>query len=62
MEKDKNNEINRLKGLLETQPKDLVSGNEVKRLEDDLRGQKQKYEMLLHEFERYKREINDKPK
>lgn len=48
MEKDKNNEINRLKGLLETQPKDLISGNEVKRLEEDLRAQKHKYETLLH--------------
>ena len=62
MEKDKNNEINRLKGLIETQPKDLISGIEVRRLEDDLRAQKQKYEMLLHEFERYKREVSERPR
>jgi hypothetical protein len=34
MEKDKNNEINRLKNLLENQPKEIpVNTNELRRLE-----------------------------
>ena len=34
----------------------------MRRLEDDLRTQKHKYEMLLHEFEKYKREVSERPK
>jgi molecular chaperone GrpE (heat shock protein) len=32
----------------------------VKRLEDDLKAQKQRYENLLHDFEKYKRETSDR--
>ena len=59
LEKDKNNEILRLKNLLETQSKEpIVNSNEVKRLEEDLRTQKHKYEMLIMEFDKYKREMS----
>lgn len=62
MEKDKNNEINRLKGLLESQPKDVVNSGEVRRLEDELRAGRQRYEVLQMEFERYKTEVSSRPK
>lgn len=64
MEKDKNNEITRLKHLLETQSREPASNtNEIRRLEEDLRSQKHKYEMLIVEFDKYKREVsNSSPK
>jgi hypothetical protein len=61
LEKEKNNEINRLNSLLQMQPKDQTATIELRRLEEDLRSQKQRYEILLGEFEKYKREVNDRP-
>jgi hypothetical protein len=57
--KEKNNEISRLNQLLQIQPKDQTATNEVRRLEEDLRGQKQRYDSLMNEFEKVKRETND---
>lgn len=47
LEKEKNTEINRLNGLLQVQPKDQTSLNELRRLEEELRNQKQRYEILI---------------
>lgn len=47
LEKEKNTEINRLNGLLQVQPKDQTSHNELRRLEEELRNQKQRYEILI---------------
>ena len=63
LEKDKNNEITRLKHLLETQSREPAgNSHEVRRLEDELKSQKHKYEMLIAEFDKYKREVSDRPK
>jgi GTPase involved in cell partitioning and DNA repair len=61
LEKEKNNEINRLNGLLKVQPTE-TSSNEVRRLEDDLRNQKHNYEVLLNEFDKYRRNVGDRPR
>lgn len=62
LEKDKNIEIGRLKSLLESQPKEAQSNSaEQRRLEEELRMSKYKYETLVQEFDRYKREVDDRP-
>jgi hypothetical protein len=49
LEKEKNSEINRMKGLLSFPQKDQTTANEMRKLEEELRNQKQRYEILLSE-------------
>ena len=56
-EKDKKNEINRLQKLLESREPDRAKENSfiIKRLEEELRTKDKRYDILLSEFENYKR-------
>jgi predicted component of type VI protein secretion system len=45
---------------MQSQPKDQPNAYEGRRLEDELKGYKQRYDNLLHDFEKYKRETGDR--
>jgi predicted component of type VI protein secretion system len=46
---------------LQIQPKEQIgTPNEFRRLEEDLRVQKQRYDNLLNDFEKYKRDTSDR--